>query len=712
MEPLYSPSWYRVAELRPRVAAEARFVRHAYRAETWYVVRSPATGRVHRLTPEAYALVGRMDGERTMDQLWNALVAQLGDDAPTQDETLSVLGLLHTADLLRCDVPPDTTAMFRRAEEREGRELRGRLNPISLRVPLLDPDAFLVRWQSWARPLFTKAGALVWCAVVLAAAVAALRHAPELAAGARTLHEPASLLALWFSYPLVKACHELGHAFAVKRWGGSVHEMGILFLVLMPVPYVDASASSVFREKHRRMIVAGAGIAVELFLAALATFVWLSVEPGAVRHVAQAVMLIGGVSTLFFNGNPLLRFDGYYVLADWLEIPGLAGKGNQYLAALARRWILGLRETELPRATPGEARWLVGYAVAAWVYRLVVLFGIALYLAGRFFVVGVALALVALVARVLLPVLKRASYVLTDPVVGERRGRALCGSLGVVAALCVLVFLVPLPLHTRSEGVIWLPERSNVRAGTEGFVVETLAEPNRLVGAGDPLLRIRDPAIEARVRVLEAKQRELRMRVQALEREDRVRAEISREQLADTDAALARARERAGEVVVRSPVAGTFVMVDGQDLVGRYVEQGQVVAHVVDLSNAVARVVVPQHEVGLLRERAPSVQVRLAHDVGTVLTASIARQVPAATDRLPTRALGTRGGGRLAVDPMDADGLRTLEPVFQFDLALPENAPIHAVGARVYVRFDHGAEPLAGRVYRALRRLFLRQLGV
>ena len=268
---------------------------------------------------------------------------------------------------------------------------------------MLDPDAFLLRWKPWVAPIFSKSGALVWCAVVLAGAVTALQHGPELVAGARSLFEPASLLALWFTYPVVKVFHELGHGFAVKRWGGRVHEMGVLFLVFVPVPYVDASAASLFPEKGRRMVVGAAGIAVELFLAAIAMQVWVAVEPGMVRHVAYAVMLVGGVSTLFFNGNPLLRFDGYYVLADAIEIPDLGSKSNNYLGVLARRWILGEREAELPETTPREAAWLVGYAVLSFIYRMGVALSIAMYLAGRFFFVGVALAVLTLATRVVLP---------------------------------------------------------------------------------------------------------------------------------------------------------------------------------------------------------------------------------------------------------------------------------------------------------------------
>jgi putative peptide zinc metalloprotease protein len=712
MDSLYSPSWHHVAELRPRVSAQARFRRHVYRGEIWYVIQNPASGRVHRLTPAAHALVEAMDGTRTTQQVWEAVLAELGDDAPTQDETLWVLGLLYLADVLRCDVPPDTAALFRRAEEREERERRSKRNPLSFRVPLLDPDAFLTRWEPWARPLFSRRAVAAWCALVGAAGVLALKNGPELAAGARSLLEPASLIALWFAYPVVKVLHELGHAFAVKRWGGEVHEIGVLFLVFMPVPYVDASASSVLPQKHRRMAVAAAGIAVELLLAALAFFVWLQVEPGAVRHVAYAVMLVGGLSTLLFNGNPLLRFDGYYVLADALEIPNLGGKANQYVGALGRRHLLGLRATPLPETAPGEARWLFAYAVSSFVYRLGVLFGIALYLATHFFVAGVALALATLFLRIVLPIIRILAFVLSDPVVGERRARAVAGSLGLAAVVAALGLAVPIPLRTMSEGIVWLPERSHVRAGADGFVTSVLVDPNARVSAGDPLVLTRDRSIETRVVSLEARSRELRLQLHALDPQERVAIDGARARLEDAEAELARARERLGEVLMRSPADGVFVVAGGVDLTGRYVRQGEVVGYVVDLATATARVVVGQEDAALLRERIPAAWVRLEHDLGSVVPARIAREVPAGSDRLPTRALGTAAGGPFAVDPTDPEGTRTLERVFQFDLALLADVAIPAAGERVYVRFDHAAEPLAERGYRAFRRLFLRQLGV
>jgi putative peptide zinc metalloprotease protein len=366
----------------------------------------------------------------------------------------------------------------------------------------------------------------------------------------------------------------------------------------------------------------------------------------------------------------------------------------------------------MPETAPGEVPWLVGYAVASFAYRFTVLFGIALYLAGRFFLLGVGLAIFVMAARIGLPLLRHVSYVLTDPVVGERRGRALAGALGLAGVIAILLFVLPLPLHTRSQGVVWLPERAHVRAGVEGFITELLAEPHELVRIGDPLIRTRDASVEARVRQLEAERRELRLRLLSASQEDRVETEIARQRLADAEAALARARERADEVVIRSPSDGVFVVARSGDPVGRYVEQGEVVAYVVDRAATTARVVVAQQDAALLRERTDAAWVRLAHDIGTVLPARIVREVPAATDRLPSRALGTEGGGPFAVDPTDPEGVQTLEKIFQLELELPEDTTTRVPGERVHVRFDHGAEPVGQRAYRALRRLFLRQLGV
>jgi putative peptide zinc metalloprotease protein len=714
VDSLFSPYWYRVARLRPRLRAHVEWHRHVYRGQTWWVLLDRSSGRVHRMSPAAWGLCGLMDGERSVQEVWDAAGARLGDEAPSQDETIRLLARLHAADVLQCDVPPDGVELFQRFEKAERARWKRRLaSPLSLRIPLLDPDRWLARALPAVQPFFGRAALAIWTLVVAGAALLAGVHGAEIArdAGVQAF-APQNLLVLWLAYPVVKALHEAGHAFATKVWGGEVHEAGIMLLVLVPVPYVDASASAAFRERGRRVAVGAAGIVVELFLASLALFVWLAVEPGAVRLVALDVMLIGGVSTLLFNGNPLLRFDGYYVLSDLIDVPNLGPRGTRQVAFLAQRHLLGLRDAESAATAPGEAPWLVSHAVLSFLYRSVIMCGIALYVAERFFFVGVALALFVVASQVLVPAARVAAFLWSSPRLERRRGRARGVAAAALAAAALLLFAVPVPLRTRAQGVVWPPERSQVRAGADGFVRRLVAAPGARVAAGDPLIECEDPFLGANVKLLEARLRELRARVEAAERADRVQAEIAREEMATVEADLARARERAADAVVRSPALGNFVVPDPEALIDRFVKQGELLGWVTDLSVPSARVVVSQAEAALVRGRTRDVAVRLAERPGEVLPARIEREVPSGSNRLPSPALGSEGGGPFAVDPADEEGTSALERVFQFELALPQGAAVAHVGGRVHVRFDHGAEPVALRWGRDLRRLFLRRFGV
>ena len=395
---LYSTYWYRVADIKPQLRSHTRLYRHIYRGQTWYVLQDPSSNRQHRFNKIAYFIIGLMDGERTVAEIWNAATEALEDEAPTQDEIIQLLGQLHSADVMQSDIPPDTDELFQRQEKHRGKWKQRLTNPFALRFPLVDPDRFLVRWMHLVKPFIGRIGFLIWLLIVGSAVILAARNWPELTRNmADRILKPENLLILWLVYPVVKLLHELAHAFATRIWGGEVHEMGIMLLALTPIPYVEASASATFPDKRRRMAVAAAGMAIELLVASLALFLWLSIESGRVSTIAYNVMLIGGVSTLLFNGNPLLRFDGYYILADWIEIPNLAQRSTRYLGYLLQRYLFGIEEASSPVTVDGERPWFIIYGIAAFFYRLFVLAALALFVSSKFFFVGVLIALWALV---------------------------------------------------------------------------------------------------------------------------------------------------------------------------------------------------------------------------------------------------------------------------------------------------------------------------
>jgi putative peptide zinc metalloprotease protein len=269
----------------------------------------------------------------------------------------------------------------------------------------MDAERILRPLAPLARALFSPTGAVLWLVWVGVGVVLAAVHWHDLTHDLLDrILAPKSILVLVLLFPLIKALHELGHGMAVKAFGGEVHEIGLMLLVVTPVPYVDASGASSFRGKWQRIVVGGAGMAVELALATGALLIWLLAETGLVRMLAYNAILIAGLSTILFNANPLLRYDGYYMLADFLEIPNLRARGTRYLGYLCERYLFGRRGAEPGPSTPGERVWFVLYSVASFVYRIFVVVAIVLFLGEKLFLLAVVFAAVGAIGWILVPV--------------------------------------------------------------------------------------------------------------------------------------------------------------------------------------------------------------------------------------------------------------------------------------------------------------------
>ncbi|MDR3352855.1 MAG: peptidase M50 [Zoogloeaceae bacterium] len=711
---LFSSSWHSVAALRPRLVPQARFSRHVYRGRVWHVAQEQGGGRHYRLSPAAYAFVCRMDGHATVQRLWEEANAGGTGDACTQEEVVELLLQLHAADLLQMDATPDSAALFERhRQKRRNTWKQSFLNPMSVKLPLVDPDAFLQQWSPYLAWCFGRAGFLVWFAVVAPAIVLAIQHGKELthSLSDRVL-APDNLLVLLCVYPVLKLLHELGHGFAVRVWGGAVHEMGLMFLVFMPIPYVNASAASSFSSRWRRMIVAAAGMMTELFIAALALYTWLLVEPGMTRAVAYNILFLAGVSTLVVNGNPLLRYDGYYILCDLIAIPNLAQRGQKYLTYLWDRFVFGAEDADPPREQAAEKRWLVAYTPLAWCYRMFVLVSIILFVAGEFFIFGVLLAVWGTVTLIGAPLWKAWRHVTRSPLLQRRRVRAIRITLLLTAGVAFLAFALPLPLRTQAEGVVWLPEQAILHAGGNGFFVRWRVAPGTWVAPDEILFELEDPFLAAEVEVARARVEEARARFLAEQFADPVKAQVSGRQLREAQTILAELEARAARLQGKAGTQGVLVAGEAQDMPGRYYRKGEALGYVLTREALVARMIVPQDDIDLVRARFRGVQLRLADQIHVSRPASLARAPAGAVDELPSPALGLPGGGVIPTRPDDPKGVRTTERVFLIDLALPPDLPPAAFGERVYARFDHGWEPLAWQGLRRLRQLFLARFGV
>ena len=423
--------------------------------------------------------------------------------------------------------------------------------------------------------------------------------------------------------------------------------------------------------------------------------------------------MIGGISTLAVNGNPLLKFDGYYVVSDLIEIPNLSQRSTRWWGWLIQRWLFGAKQLRRPQSTSGETIWFALYAPTAFVYRMMVVFGIALFVAGRFFVIGVLIACWSMFNSVIKPCAKQLHHVATATALRKVRRRATLVTFGGLAALALAALALPLPLRTNSLGVVWLPDEAQVRVGTSGQIDRLLAARGARVSKFQPLAELEDMTLIARIDYLRWRVEEERRRILFAEAADRAAAEQYRRRLATVEAELRRERTRAGELTAVAGLAGTFEpILPPRDLPGRYLAQGDVIGYVLPDRADVIRVVVSQDDATLVRDRFRGAEVKLAGHLAKTYPAKALRDVPAATLELPSPAFAAAAGGRFLTDPTDERGVTALEPVFLLDLAMPAALADAAFGARVYVRFDLGTEPVGRQFWRRLRQLFLRRLGV
>ena len=707
--PLFSSSWYRVAKLRPRLRSHTEIHRHTYRGEIWYLIQDHFTGRFHRFSPETYVVIGLMDGSRTMEQIWDSACFRLEDNMPSQDEVIRLLGQLHQSDIIQAQIAPDMLEIDRRRQTNQRKQLLAKLkSPLAIKIPLWDPEQFLAKTNWLANIFFSISASILWLLLTITAIVLAALHWDVLSNNlADRVLAMENLLLLWLVYPVVKGIHELGHAYAAKRWGGEIHEMGVMLLVFMPVPYVDATSAYAFRNKYQRMLVGAAGIMTEVALAAIAMIVWTLAEAGALRAIAFNVMLIAGVSTLLFNGNPLLRFDAYYVLADYLEIPNLGARANRQLGYLIKKYLLGLSSEIPPARSLREAVWLVVYSLTSFCYRIVVMLGIALFVATKLFILGIILAMWSFYGFLGRPIFNILQYLIVDEQLKKKRQRL--ASVIVIASVLLIggLFYLPFPRITLSEGILWVPDNAQVVVATQGVVDELLLAPGQQVTVGMPLIRTRNSEHDSSVRVAESRLQELMVRNRIARSLDKnTESRLIDEEIQRSRGELARLLDEQQRLLIRSPSDGIFHLSRADNLIGRFLQRGELVAYVLRPSEYRVWVIVDQADIELVRADVKQVEVLLAEDLDKVYSAKIVREVPGIRKELPSLALSTEGGGQFALDPEEIEVPKAFEPFFQFEITL-HDLPPNRIGERVYVRFIHSPEAIAYRWLRTARRVLL-----
>ncbi|NML47858.1 hypothetical protein HHL11_29180 [Ramlibacter sp. G-1-2-2] len=713
---VFSDSWFRVATMRVALLPTVRVQRQRFRGRDWYVLEDSYTQRFFRLTPEAWAFVSRLTPEKTVEETWNEFLETHPQEAPGQDAVIQLLSQLHVSNLLYFRHQPDNDAIVERVKRTRQRELAGKaMSFLFFRVPLLDPNAWLDRISPFIRFITGPWMAAVWLAVVGMGCVTAFEHRQALLDKSQGLLALDNLPWLYVCLALLKLLHEMGHAFVTKRYGGEVRTFGLMFLLFTPLPYVDATASWAFRNSWHRVYVGAAGMLVEFFLAAIGAMVWASTGAGLVNSIAFNVMVIGSVSSVIFNGNPLLRFDAYYMLSDAIEIPNLYQKAQKQWLYFGDRYVLGTPNLDSPAHDEREWHWLTAYGALSFCYLMVVTVGISLFLLDQWFILGVIALTITLATKLAIPAWKLLQH-LMGPAVSRNRRRAWQGVLSVLVVVVVLGGWMPLPYSVRAQGILQADESVTVYAPIEGALVHAVAKNGQLVRAGDVVAELRNPDLDQDIEVSKQALRE----VEALFRQAMFKAPAQLPTLQQQQqAALRRLVEleaKRAQLTVRSPAAGEWVAPALHENEGTWLQRGQPLGETVQRRGFRFIAVVPQEQANELFAQHPKeASVKLNGQADASIAVTSLQIIPYQQQKLQSAALGWLGGGEIAVKTDDRSGNTAAESFFALYVGLPKQLPAQVVpleGMSGQVRMELPGEPLFWQGRRALMQLMQKRYGL
>ena len=653
---LFSESWFKVSTYTVRLRPDIEIHKQRYRGERWYVLQDPYNNRFFRIRAGAYVFVSRLRSGVTVEEVWKECIEMDPDGAPGQEEVISLIGQLYQNNLIYSNLPPDSEKLFERIKKREEKELQGKLKSfLTPKFTLFDPDKLLLFCVPFFKFLFSKWGLLLWLGVCLMGLKTALGHVDELTSQAAGILAPDNLLPIILVAGLVKAIHEFGHGITCRVLGGQVHKCGVILLMFtlipVPLPFVDTTSSYSFRLKRHRLLVAAGGMLFEFFCAACACMLWAAIGEGMGKSMLYNFMTVTTIQTVIFNINPFLKFDGYYILSDTLDVPNLQERAQKQLIFLTERFIFRLSHCISPAATATEGWILSLFGVLSFMYRIFLIFVIVNLVAGSWFGIGYFIAAVLMTVWVFVPLYSGLNYLANSPRLFRKRGQAWAITGSVVAALVILTMVIPAPKSFKAPGVVIAEDRLEIYTEIDGYISDQLVSSGSWVEKGQVLLQMENLDLAQEVTAQRAEINRLILQREKAKKVQYALLPSLNRKIKAADKRLQYLEEQMESCQVKAPRDGVWVSLDPDHAEGRLLVRGMKLGEVILTDEYYFSAVVSQENAShLFADRIENSEVMLRGHAGKKFDVNNLQLIPAEQNKLPNAALGWKVGSKIFMD--------------------------------------------------------------
>ncbi|QDT11194.1 HlyD family efflux transporter periplasmic adaptor subunit [Planctomycetes bacterium K23_9] len=629
---------------------DLRFSAQRGRHSKTFLIEDLATGDFYRVGEAEYTFLSLLDGKTTLASALSKTCSVVGAKAFDEQDAAQICKWLVDTGLAATRASTSAARLNERRQNSDSAKILGMLNPISVRIPLMNPDRIVAIANQSIGWLVSRPAAIIWLVTCIYAAISLGANFDRFGGGSISVFSRYDWLLLGLTWMVLKIVHEFAHALTCRRFGGRVRSCGVLLLLLIPLPFVDVTSAWRFPDKYHRILVSAAGMIAEIFLAAIAAIVWLRVDAGLVSQIAANVMFAASVNTLLFNANPLMKFDGYHMLADYLEMPNLAKYGNQHVIGVCRRFFLGLGASPLPWA--GLRGTIVkGYGFASIIWKVLIcaslVFGAANLLPGF----GFLIALLAVVLWLAVPVAKLAKFV----VLGNEFEQPNRLRFATVSIACVLFALsvgslVPSPSVITSPIVIDYEPSMTIRSETTGFVDAVHVVPGESVRKGDLLATMLNPELDARLIDTKSRLAAAKLSASARQNERNIGGwQIQQQTIAALEKQMLETSRSVQRLTIKAPMDGQVLFDDPNDLLGTYVSPGTELFTVGSEQQKEAVALVSQSDARFLTNtNGQAVKLKIwGH--GETLSGKVSKITPRVQNDLPHFSFAGMYGGPLTV---------------------------------------------------------------